>query len=46
MGTMAGPWSARLLLRSLEMLKIRMEQQTENAGSLPDIWLNIPNGQR
>lgn len=30
-GTMAGPWTAWLLLRSLETLKIRMEQQTENA---------------
>ncbi len=30
-GTMAGPWTAWLLLRSLETLKLRMEQQTENA---------------
>ncbi len=30
-GSMAGPWTAWLLLRSLETLKIRMEQQTENA---------------
>ncbi len=31
LGSMAGPWTAWLLLRSLETLKIRMEQQTENA---------------
>lgn len=31
LGTMAGPWTAWLLLRSLETLKLLMEQQTENA---------------
>jgi methionine-gamma-lyase len=31
LGTMAGPWTSWLLLRSLETLKLRMEQQTENA---------------
>jgi methionine-gamma-lyase len=30
-GTMAGPWTSWLLLRSLETLKVRMEQQVENA---------------
>lgn len=32
LGNMAGPWTGWLLLRSLETLKVRMEQQAENAG--------------
>jgi len=31
LGSMAGPWEGWLLLRSLETLKIRMEQQAANA---------------
>lgn len=31
MGTIAGPWTSWLMLRSLETLKIRMEQQGRNA---------------
>ena len=31
LGSMAGPWTGWLLLRSLETLKIRMEQQAANA---------------
>lgn len=31
LGNMAGPWTGWLLLRSLETLKIRMEQQAKNA---------------
>lgn len=31
LGNMAGPWTAWLLLRSLETLKVRMQQQSENA---------------
>ncbi len=31
LGNMAGPWTGWLLLRSLETLKIRMEQQAQNA---------------
>ncbi len=31
LGNMAGPWTAWLLMRSLETLKIRMEQQAFNA---------------
>lgn len=31
LGNMAGPWTGWLLLRSLETLKMRMEQQAENA---------------
>lgn len=31
LGNMAGPWTAWLMLRSLETLKVRMEQQAHNA---------------
>jgi methionine-gamma-lyase len=31
LGNMAGPWTGWLLMRSLETLKVRMEQQTANA---------------
>jgi len=31
MGNMAGPWTGWLLMRSLETLKVRMDQQAENA---------------
>jgi len=31
MGTMAGPWTGWLVMRSLETLKLRMTRQTENA---------------
>ncbi|MCS6905199.1 MAG: cystathionine gamma-synthase family protein [Bacteroidia bacterium] len=31
LGNMAGPWTGWLLLRSLETLKVRMEQQAKNA---------------
>ncbi|MCB9309271.1 MAG: cystathionine gamma-synthase family protein [Lewinellaceae bacterium] len=31
LGNMAGPWTGWLLLRSLETLKVRFEQQTKNA---------------
>lgn len=31
LGNMAGPWTGWLLMRSLETLKIRMEQQKQNA---------------
>ncbi len=31
LGNMAGPWTGWLLLRSLETLKVRMEQQSSNA---------------
>jgi len=33
-GNMAGPWTGWLLMRSLETLKVRMEQQAENADFL------------
>ena len=38
LGTMAGPWTGWLLLRSLETLKIRMTQQVENAEEIAT-WL-------
>lgn len=31
LGNMAGPWTGWLLMRSLETLKVRMDQQAENA---------------
>ncbi|MBR9921022.1 MAG: cystathionine gamma-synthase family protein [Bacteroidetes bacterium] len=36
LGNMAGPWTGWLLLRSLETLKVRMEQQARNAQELAD----------
>jgi methionine-gamma-lyase len=38
LGNMAGPWTGWLLLRSLETLKVRMEQQARNAQQVAD-WL-------
>jgi methionine-gamma-lyase len=38
LGSMAGPWTGWLLLRSLETLKLRMTRQAENARILAD-WL-------
>ncbi len=34
LGTMTGPWTGWLLMRSLETLKLRMDRQVENAGRL------------
>ena len=34
LGNMAGPWTGWLLMRSLETLKIRMEQQASNASRI------------
>jgi methionine-gamma-lyase len=34
LGNMAGPWTGWLLLRSLETLKVRMEQQARNAAEV------------
>ncbi|MDF2437268.1 MAG: cystathionine gamma-synthase family protein [Bacteroidota bacterium] len=39
MGTMAGPWTGWLLLRSLETLKMRMTLQAQNAEKIA-VWLN------
>ncbi len=42
LGNMAGPWTGWLLLRSLETLKIRMEEQARNAAHLADFLQNHP----
>ncbi len=38
LGTMAGPWTCWLLLRSLETLQVRMRRQAENAAAVAQ-WL-------
>jgi methionine-gamma-lyase len=45
-GSMAGPWTGWLLMRSLETLKLRMTAQAENAGVLADWLLEQPQIQR
>jgi methionine-gamma-lyase len=42
LGNMAGPWSGWLLLRSLETLKVRMEQQAYNAKKVADFLRHHP----
>jgi methionine-gamma-lyase len=42
MGNMAGPWTGWLLLRSLETLKIRMEEQARNAAKVNEFLINHP----
>lgn len=42
MGSMAGPWTGWLLMRSLETLKVRMEQQAENAQKVADFLKGHP----
>jgi len=42
LGNMAGPWTGWLLLRSLETLKIRMEQQAANAIQVADYLTKHP----
>ncbi len=39
---MAGPWTGWLLMRSLETLKVRMEQQASNAKYVADFLKNHP----
>ncbi len=41
-GSMAGPWTGWLLMRSLETLKIRMEKQAENAQKVADFLRSHP----
>jgi methionine-gamma-lyase len=41
-GNMAGPWTGWLLMRSLETLKIRMEQQQKNAVEVANFLNNNP----
>jgi methionine-gamma-lyase len=42
LGSMAGPWTGWLLMRSLETLKIRMERQAANAKVLAEFLLKHP----
>lgn len=42
LGNMAGPWTGWLLLRSLETLKVRMEQQARNAEVIANYLNNHP----
>lgn len=42
LGTMAGPWTGWLLMRSLETLKLRMTRQMENAREVADFLKNHP----
>ncbi|EOZ92086.1 Cystathionine gamma-synthase [Indibacter alkaliphilus LW1] len=42
LGNMAGPWTGWLLMRSLETLKVRMQQQAENAVKVADFLADHP----
>lgn len=42
-GNMAGPWTSWLLMRSLETLKVRMDQQASNAEILAKMLNDHPN---
>lgn len=42
MGSMAGPWTGWLLMRSLETLKVRMDQQALNASKVADFLRDHP----
>ncbi|RME42080.1 MAG: cystathionine gamma-synthase family protein, partial [Deltaproteobacteria bacterium] len=46
MGTMAGPWTGWLLLRSLETLKLRMTCQMKNAQYVADFLTEHPKVER
>jgi methionine-gamma-lyase len=46
MGTMAGPWTGWLLLRSLETLKMRMTAQMKNARYMADFLRDHPKVDR
>jgi methionine-gamma-lyase len=45
-GTMAGPWTCWLLLRSLETLKLRMTSQVKNARYVADFLAAHPKVRR
>lgn len=45
-GTMAGPWTCWLLLRSLETLKLRMTSQMKNARYIADFLRDHPRVRR
>ncbi len=40
LGSMAGPWTGWLLMRSLETLKVRMDQQARNAKHVADFLVS------
>lgn len=42
LGSMAGPWTGWLLMRSLETLKVRMDQQAANASKVADFLRDHP----
>lgn len=42
LGNMAGPWTGWLLMRSLETLKVRMDQQALNAAQVAEYLNNHP----
>jgi methionine-gamma-lyase len=42
LGSMAGPWTGWLLMRSLETLKVRMDQQARNAEKVADFLSGHP----
>lgn len=42
LGNMAGPWTGWLLMRSLETLKVRMEQQAANAKQVAEFLQDHP----
>ena len=46
MGTMAGPWTSWLLMRSLETLKLRMTSQMKNARYVADFLADHPKVKR
>lgn len=46
LGNMTGPWTAWLLMRSLETLKVRMEQQASNAAQVANFLKNHPKVER
>ena len=43
LGNMAGPWTGWLLMRSLETLKVRMDQQATNAQKVAEFLNNHPS---
>jgi methionine-gamma-lyase len=46
LGTVAGPWTSWLLLRSLETLKLRMTSQMKNARYVANFLAEHPNVER
>lgn len=46
LGNMAGPWTGWLLMRSLETLKVRMEQQAANATRVAGFLVSHPRVKR